>query len=184
MALAADVMAEIDPFCIFNRHYDIKRLLGLSLGRVLSNTEWTDQRAVLTRNLSHIIDWLHAAVVNNESWLERRDEFGRPKKLMKFGSLDQIIKEADKAMLKAAQKLQSIQLVEGDEELYQELADGYYLVRLKTAAALDRESAEMQHCVGLGAYDASLNDDNSLILQACFTFIFPPFPDCANRQSP
>ena len=108
--------------------------------------------------LYHIADWLRAALINNEPWLKKVDAHGRPKKLMKFGSVDAIVQEADKAMLKAAQKLRDVRLISGDEELIEMLDDGYYVVRLLTPAALDRESAEMQHCIGNGGYDEDLKD--------------------------
>ena len=108
--------------------------------------------------LRHIADWLRAALANGEPWLKSVDGQGRPKKLLKFGSVDAIVREADKAMLKAAQKHCGVTLVDGDEELVEMLDDGYYVVRLLTPAALDWESAEMQHCIGNGAYDDCLND--------------------------
>jgi len=55
--------------------------------------------------LSHIADWLKAATVNRQPWLGHVDERDRPRKLMKFGSVEAIVNEADKAMLKAAQRL-------------------------------------------------------------------------------
>lgn len=116
-------------------------------------------------HLNHITDWLYAAIINDEPWLKKLDDQGRPKKLMKFGSFEQILKEADKAMLKAAQKGKAIKLDDEDEQLFMELADGYRLVRLLTPAALDRESAHMQHCIGGGAYDLDvLNRDKSCFL--------------------
>jgi hypothetical protein len=77
---------------------------------------------------------------------------------MKFGSVEAITKEADKAMLKFAQKNRGLRIADGDEQLAHELADGWYVVRLMTPTALDRESGEMQHCIGQGGYDDKLND--------------------------
>lgn len=42
--------------------------------------------------------------------------------------------------------------------------DGYYVVRLMTPEALDRESGVMQHCIGQGAYDHKLEDGNFVYL--------------------
>ncbi len=67
-------------------------------------------------------------------------------------------------MVKAAQRFSNLKLIDGDEEIYAELADGFYLVRLLTPSALDRESAQMQHCIGLGAYDKELNVKGNLYL--------------------
>jgi hypothetical protein len=107
-------------------------------------------------DITHIADWLKAALVNNEPWLKNLDQEGRPAKLLKFGSVEQIKQEADKAMAKAASRMLTAQVAEGDEELIRELSDGYYVVRLMTPAALDRESGKMGHCIGDGAYDDKL----------------------------
>jgi hypothetical protein len=96
--------------------------------------------------------------VNNEAWLTRTDAKVRPRKLMKFACMEQITQEADKAMRKANQKLLGIKLVQGDEEIVAEMESGYYIVRLLTPSALDRESAIMQHCIGNGGYDEKLDD--------------------------
>ncbi|MCV9963665.1 PcfJ domain-containing protein [Pararhizobium sp. BT-229] len=104
----------------------------------------------------HVTDWLASAVINEAPWLANTDGEGRPKKLMKFSSFEQIMREADKAMLIEARKSGDIKLNAGDEELVTALADGYYVVRLLTPSALDRESGEMQHCIGAGSYDNAL----------------------------
>lgn len=141
--------------------------LSLSVGRVLSNMasrgeNWrVDYRP---DTILHIVDWLKAAIFNNDSWLHHVDDKGRPLKLMKFHDIASITKEADKAMMKAVQKNLDIKLAEGDEELFATLEDGYYLVRLKTAEALDKETGIMQHCVGNGAYDAAVTAGSILIL--------------------
>ncbi len=142
-------------------------LLSYCVGRVMlrsakAGDDW--ERLARDEDVRHITDWLKAAIVNDEPWLKNVDDRGRPKKLMKFSSVDDIKKEANKAMLKAAQRLSAVKLVEGDEELYAELQDGFYMVRLLTPAALDRESAQMQHCIGDGAYDAELDEPGNLYL--------------------
>jgi len=131
-------------------------LLTVSVGRVLNKMEnservWLD--AFDRSTVKHIADWLRAAIANDDPWLANVDQKNRPKKLMKFSTIEQITQEADKAMHKANQKLGGITLVEGDEELFAELEDGFYIVRLMTPVALDKESAEMQHCIGNGGYD-------------------------------
>ncbi|MBY3433265.1 hypothetical protein HFN89_03685 [Rhizobium laguerreae] len=142
---------------------EVQKLLAYSLGRVLLNqakaTEIAIERQVLPEH-EHICDWLTAAVKNGEPWLRTVDEQDRPKKLMKFGTVEAITKEADKAMMKFAQKNRGLKIADGDEELAHELADGWYVVRLLTPAALDRESGQMQHCIGQGGYDDRLNDDD------------------------
>ncbi len=142
-------------------------LLSYCVGRVMlrsakAGVDW--EHLARDEDIRHIADWLKAAVVNDEPWLTHLDDRGRPKKLMKFNSIDNITKEANKAMLKAAQRLSNVKLIEGDEELYKELGDGFYMVRLLTPASLDRESAQMQHCIGDGAYDADLANPDNLYL--------------------
>lgn len=142
-------------------------LLAMSLGRVLNRAAKAGSNWRVLCNDSqakHIADWLIADVKANAEWLQNTDDLGRAKKLLKFATVEQITKEADKAMLKANQKLGVIKLVDGDEEFFDHLSDGYYLVKLKTPAALDRESAEMQHCVGQGAYDELLENPDYMIL--------------------
>ncbi|MBY3433641.1 hypothetical protein HFN89_05710 [Rhizobium laguerreae] len=131
----------------------------MSLGRVLINTakrgeDW--RAAVDDRHTRHIVDWLKAALVNDESWLHELDHLGRPRKLMKFSDVGGVLKEANKAMLIAAQRQPTVRLRDGDEVLYADLGDGFHMIRLMTEAALDWESAEMQHCIGQGAYDRDL----------------------------
>jgi hypothetical protein len=155
--IKAAVADRLAPFCEDNPA--LAKLLGWSLGRVLvkAGKQQLDWNALASfEDITHIADWLKAALVNNEDWLKNVDQEGRPAKLLKFGSVEQIKQEADKAMAKAVSRMASVQVVEGDEELIRELSDGYYLVRLLTPAALDRESGRMGHCIGEGAYDDKL----------------------------
>jgi hypothetical protein len=155
----------LDAVCTKAENPDLRWFLELSVGRVLAKhiADGMNIEADHKATIAHICDWLKASLINEEHWTTKLDGEGRPKKLMKFGfmkfgSLEQIAKEANKAMLKAAMKLATVKIVEGDEELYETLNDGFHLVRLLTPAALDRESAEMQHCIGNGAYDHDLED--------------------------
>lgn len=144
-----------------NGNSRVKKLLAISVGRIwikmaANDPHWEtrfDHNAI-----SHIRDWLWASVKENEPWMQNKDEKGRPKKLMKFGSMEQIIKEADKAMKIANQKMGQVTLVEGEEELVYAFDDGYSIVRMLTTTSLDRESSQMQHCIGQGAYDDKLNN--------------------------
>lgn len=144
----------------------VTRLLAFSLGRVLSNSAGDDfdPSDVDFNAARHIRDWIVAALANREQWLSRVDNLGRPKKLLKFSTVEDITKEADKAMLRHAQKSRGVRLREGDEELVMELPDGYSVVRLLTQQALDRESAEVQHCIGNGGYDDLLTKQDVLFL--------------------
>ena len=116
-------------------------------------------------NIHHIADWIMGSVGNDDPWLSDCDKYGRPKKLLKLGSLQQACKEADKTMILRSQRyatdsnLQK-EINDGDIELVgyfddNEYHDGinmdsdYVLVRLKTPQSLDRESGFMQHCITL-----------------------------------
>lgn len=141
-------------------------LLALCVGRLMlkaarGGQDWSG----ISRDddIRHVADWLKAAVVNDAGWLRNVDEHGRPRKLLKFGTMESLLKEADKAMRIEAQKLRG-KLGDGDEVLYAELSDGLHLVRLLTPAALDRESGEMQHCIGNGGYDDLVEDGDHLFL--------------------
>jgi hypothetical protein len=113
--------------------------------------------------VTHIVDWLRVAVTENARWLLKTDHQGRPKKLLKFGTLEAIHAEADHWMRRRLSS-KAKALIDGDEVLHFELGDGWTMVRLLTPAALDRESSLMQHCVGHGSYDWSLSKDGALFL--------------------
>jgi hypothetical protein len=149
---------------ILSAYSDDERVLTLltfAVGRVLERDFISHGLTIgweTTEIIRHVADWLQASVIDNDEWLERLDDHGRPLKLMKLGTLEAAAKEADKAMRKRAQKLRAVKIKDGDEELFCELADGFYIVRLLTPEALDVESAAMQHCIGQGAYDGLLNE--------------------------
>lgn len=108
-------------------------------------------------DIHHVVDWLSAAVHNNERWLSNTDDRGRPKKLMKCGDIIALSNEADKCMRRALTGTRRRKaLPETDERVVVTLGD-LSLVRLLTPKALDAESAAMRHCIGLGAYDVRLS---------------------------
>jgi hypothetical protein len=68
----------------------VEELLYLSLGRIALKECRRDILWCLKQDqahVRHVVDWIVSAVVNNAEWLSNLDELGRPKKLMKFGSL-------------------------------------------------------------------------------------------------
>lgn len=113
-------------------------------------------------HVQHIVDWLTADFLAGADWIDRVDDRGRPLKLMKCGSVEQLLHEADKAMRRRLQGKVS-HLGKEDESLVTELADCYTVVRLLTPAALDLESSRMQHCVGHGSYDRGVADETTEI---------------------
>ncbi|NTF23498.1 hypothetical protein G6L37_34575 [Agrobacterium rubi] len=153
------VAAALEPFHRGNDRLGV--LLALCVGRLMlkearDKDDWKD--SFPQDKIRHVADWLRAAIVNGASWLDELDTQQRPKKLMKYGSFDRLLKDVDRSMVVEAQKLSNVKITAEDETVVAELADGMYLVRLETPAALDRESAEMQHCIGNGGYDDALDD--------------------------
>lgn len=143
----------------------VAELLGYCFGRVMVK-RFLDGKATPTdtRALRHISDWIAGAVASGERWLENLDDRGRPKKLMKFGSVEAIIAEADRAMIRLARNTPVAVATVEDEAVHMTLANGYSFVRLLTPEALDRESRSMQHCIGNGSYDRSLNEGVCIFL--------------------
>ncbi|MCV9964142.1 PcfJ domain-containing protein [Pararhizobium sp. BT-229] len=143
-------------------------LLMCSLGRIIANEEigkaHSDQAEPSFRDLRHIVDWLRAAIFNDAPWLSKVDDSGRPRKLLKYGTVAAMVAEVDRDMLRQARRNGApSDGLEGTES-YMELGEGWCLVRLLTARALDYESSMMQHCIGNGGYDAQLADPESLFL--------------------
>ncbi len=115
-------------------------------------------------DITHIADWLSAAVTENAQWLSRVDEFGRPKKLMKFGGFREMVREADKAMALAIEKQGVVTVDPAHERIVAQLSDGYAMIEMLSEAALDRESAKMQHCIGNGRYDRDIRSESMRLL--------------------
>lgn len=105
--------------------------------------------------ITHVADWISAAIINQEPWLQNCDDHGRPLKLIKIGSLEQAVAEADKAMRRALAQ-SAAALASEDFKTIKTFPDGAQIIHLLTPNALDAESRAMRHCVGLGAYDDKL----------------------------
>lgn len=143
------------------------RLMNLSVSRVLlphvdranPNPSAGVTVAKVAAAIYHVRDWLKSSLVNDVPWLRNVNEKGVPKKLLKCRDMGDLVREADKDMRKQNAAIARKPLVNGDEALEFECAHGWKIVRLLTPAALDRESGIMQHCIGNGAYDARLADD-------------------------
>jgi hypothetical protein len=143
---------------------DVFPLLQMCVGRVLTNIGMkldSEVKAIMECALPetrHIYDWLLASKIRGEEWLSRCDDQGRPLKLMKFSSIQQITAEANKAMAKRRGDGFRVPPTAGTEVVH-DCGDGWTIVRLLTPEALDYEGAQMGHCVGQGAYDQHIKDD-------------------------
>lgn len=142
----------------------VARLAVIGIGGVLfrhhkKDGDWGAVFDAYLVEIRHVIDWLTSAVADGDDWLLRVDSKERPVKLMKMHSIPQLVAEADKAFAKKMQKVGSVVVLPKDERLHMALADGYNVVQMLTPQALDRESAVMQHCIGLGSYDRHVEGD-------------------------
>lgn len=111
--------------------------------------------------------WLEQALEYDLDWLHNVDGQGRPKKLLKLSSFDQVMAERaaddrrilDKKRERARAELQDER--KGQDILpIMDFDDGHAIVKLLTPRALDRESAFLEHCIGDGQYDAELDKDS------------------------
>jgi hypothetical protein len=156
--LSKQILKEItDHICTLDQDGRVQLLLTFCLGRLFmkAHAKGENWQALATSiDERHIADWLRASVTNNASWLSNLDELGRPKKLMKFGNVEQVSGEAHKAMVKANQA--AVGHVADGEKFVMEVGGGMYIVQLLTPEALDYESSKMQHCVGNGGYDEAM----------------------------
>jgi hypothetical protein len=144
----------------------VRELVYISIGRIALKGCRQDILWCLkqdTGQIRHVVDWITSAVSNDAPWLKNLDDKGRPKKLMKFGSMDAMVAEADKDMRKKLAG-ERVSLGEGDEEVFADDKGDYFIVRLKTMRALDVESGAMRHCLGHGGYDHYLKSDTHLFL--------------------
>lgn len=79
------------------------KLLEASLGRLLKQaaTRAEDWRMLCTDNQAIIIsEWLSNALEANASWLKSIDDNGRIRKLLKFKTVEQMEREANKFLYK------------------------------------------------------------------------------------
>jgi hypothetical protein len=152
----------------------IGELLDIFVGRLIpSDKNLRDyQLAALFQiqyedHLRHVTDWIVADVERNAPWLHRLNVHGQPLKLAKITTIDAAVKEADKAMKRAADVLRATPgyVEPTHEKLFEDLGEGWSLVELASPAALDKESAMMGHCIGNGAYDTLLGTRRYLSLR-------------------
>lgn len=143
---------------------DVFPLLQMSVGRVLTNIGVkldSEVKAIMECALPetrHIYDWLLASKIRGEAWLSRCDNQGRPLKLMKFSTIQQITAEANKSMVKRRGDGFRVPPSAGTEVVH-DCGDGWTIVRLMTPEALDYEGSQMGHCVGQGSYDHLIQED-------------------------
>lgn len=118
----------------------------------------------LPGELDHVADWLGAAMAADLKWLRNVDQNGVPKKFSKLVTVEDVKDESGRGTERLLRNSLSRPSAEGEEVTIAELIDGYSVVSLLSPGALDRESKEMQHCVGLGGYDEGVRSGELAIL--------------------
>lgn len=162
--IKTQIVSELNLLITDTDHSDeMLKLSAIGVGGVLyrhhrKDGDWKELLKSRETDIRHIHDWLASALSEKDEWLTRTDEKGRPRKLTKMHSIDQLLAEADKAFSKKMQtakaKAPAVSGLPDDEKVEMELSEGYSLVKMLSPQALDRETAVMQHCVGLGGYDS------------------------------
>jgi hypothetical protein len=109
----------------------------------------------------HVADWLVTAAADGHAWLAKIDAEGHPKKLMKCGTLDRLVREASKGLRERnARRARDVILGPTDEHFTYDLGVSHMLVHLRSRAALRKEGLLLRHCIGQGGYDDLLDDPN------------------------
>jgi hypothetical protein len=103
----------------------------------------------------HIVDWLIVARQTDQPWLRNLDERGHPKKLVKCGSLNRLIEEANKG-LRHRNANADVGIGPDDESVIADLGAGHTLVLMISRKALRHEGRRMHHCIGYGGYDSHI----------------------------
>ncbi|MDQ0318986.1 hypothetical protein QO002_001124 [Pararhizobium capsulatum DSM 1112] len=99
----------------------------------------------------HVFDWLQNAQTEGHAWLGNLGPDGYPKKIMKCGSLQRLVHEANKGF--QARKVADVALGPDDEALVADLGASHILVELLSPLALRKEGSGMRHFIGHGGYD-------------------------------
>lgn len=134
-----------------------------------SHTTWHKFTPRANPELVHAIlftlRWIQYAIDCEADWLKKTDDRGRPLKLLKLSSFDQLRNEGkeDRNRLQDQQRQKGRQKLHKEEEgkdykTIMTFDDGFAFVRLMTARALDRESAFLEHCIGDNTYDHTLDN--------------------------
>lgn len=133
-----------------------------------------------TTNIEHILDWLNDVIsdqkmtidpsaANVQAQTQKKVEANKMMQNITNKTLSYVdaVKHADdwtKSLIKKAEKTATKDVVgqlEPGTELKMQFPDGYFWLKLKTGACLDREGRLMQHCVG--SYARQVQDEKTEI---------------------
>jgi hypothetical protein len=164
--MSVSAAAEIEK--ALNTHTEdrmVSVMLDICVGRILrkeakQERDWTLQYK--PDSIDHIVEWLTMACADNAHWLHNTSVDGKPKKLLKFSKIDDVVKEADRFFRKRTSSSAVNATRSDDEAEVMDFGDGYRMVRLSSVAALDREGLLMRHCVGSGSYDEALTSGSEV----------------------
>ena len=108
----------------------------------------------LDAKISCVKDWIETCLEQGEPWTEHLDSEGRPLKLLKIGSLEQALKEVEKAQQFQQQRKEhhSMEAFEyelglGDIVISKSYDDGFRMVQILTRMGAAKEAYLMQHCI-------------------------------------
>lgn len=141
-------------------------LLDICVGRILKKdarrgNDWTQQYK--PESVDHIVEWLAMACTEDAHWLGSMTPDGKPKKLLKFSTVQDVVREADEFFRKRTASAPKVDEKDSDDEkTVFKLDGGYRIVRMLSTTALDREGSLMGHCVGSGGYDTALKTEREM----------------------
>ncbi|MCZ7861790.1 PcfJ domain-containing protein [Agrobacterium salinitolerans] len=144
----------------------VNALLDICVGRILKKdarrgNDWTQQYKAET--IDHIVEWLAMACAEDAHWLSNMTPEGKPKKLLKFSKVQDVVKEADEFFRKRTANAPKVTEEDStDEKTVFKLDGGYRIVQMLSTTALDREGSLMGHCVGSGGYDTALKTEREM----------------------
>ncbi|MCV9963629.1 PcfJ domain-containing protein [Pararhizobium sp. BT-229] len=142
----------------------VAALIDICVGRILRKDarrgiDWTLQYK--PESIDHIVEWLSMACADDAHWLGNTTPDGKPKKLLKFSTVQDVVREADEFFRKRTASAPKADTTDAaDEKTVFAIDGGYRIVRLLSTTALDREGSSMGHCVGSGGYDKALKTDS------------------------
>jgi hypothetical protein len=155
-----------NPMRYFTRY---KSSHGLTANGILyASSAYVEVLNAFSSEISSVIDFLRSSTEDNAAWLHNVDDLGRPKKLMKCGSMAALMREHDRYFRLGDFSVRDqnddpnvIQITAADTREYADLGIGYKLVELLTPNALRYEGAIMQHCIGRGGFDIYLDPERA-----------------------
>lgn len=145
----------------------VNALLDICVGRILKKAakrgnDWTAQYK--PESVDHIVEWLTMSCAEDAHWLDNTNPDGKPKKLLKFSTVQDAVREADEFFRKRTANAgkTAAELDSANEETVYSLDGGYRIVRMLSSTALVREGSLMGHCVGAGGYDEALQSKRNM----------------------